>query len=679
MKLLYPEFLWGLLAIIIPIIIHLFNFKKFKREYFSNINLLKEVKLETKNKSKLKHILVLLTRIVAIVLLVLAFCQPYFENGADVVKIDNTVAIYIDNSLSMDAKKEESYLLNEAKEAALDIVSSYSPTDKFLLLTNDFKGKHQRLVNKEEIEQLIDEVEISPINKTLSEVYERQKDLLKSQQNNKELFWVSDFSSNNFDLNNEEVDSSLVVSFIQLEQENKENIYIDSVWFKTPLRTINKEEQLFVRLVNKSENELGVKLNLKINDEIKSILNEQIEGQSTKEVQLNYTIQDKGEQYGEVYLSDYPNPSLTFDDSFLFSYKIKEVSKVLHLYEGSLSNFNPIETVFKDDDNYDVTVKNSSELDNSSLPNYDLLIVENLVNITNGARIEFKKYIENEGSVLMIPNESINLSSYNEFFSLLGIGKLLPKESRAVKINSIAKDDQFFNGVFESVKGKVDLPIISGYYPTSYKTRVESKDLMRLENGVNYFSSIKTKGGNFYFLSSSIRNSSFVEHAIFVPTILKVAENSQLSYPLYYSLGERGLLNVPNDVKEGAVIIKEKNEGLSFMPEYIQLNNRVQLDVHDNILMANHYVLSSEEKTVLPLSYNYDRKESDMTFYSKEDLESAISKFDNPSVFKVYSGESDAENSLQQIITKVKYWKYFIIGALLFFLLEVLIIRFFKL
>lgn len=679
MNLLYPEFLWGVLAIIIPIIIHLFNFKKFKTEYFSNINLLKEVKLETKNKSTLKHLLVLFTRILAIVFLVLAFCQPYFNNnGAKVVKTDNSVAIYIDNSLSMDAQKEESFLLNEAKETALDIVESYSPTDQFLLLTNDFKGKHQRLVNKEEMKKLIDEVEISPINKSLSEVHKRQKELLKNKKNSKELFWLSDFPSNNFDLTNENIDSSLMVNFIQLEQENKANLYIDSVWFTSPLRTINKEEQLHVRLVNNSENELGVKLNLKINGEIKSILNKTIEAKSIKEVLLNYTIQNKGNQYGEVYLSDYPNPSLTFDDRFFFSYNIKEVSNILHLYEGGLIKFNPIETVFKDDDNFEITVKNSSELDYSSLPTYDLIIVENFVNLTNGLQIELKKYIENGGSVFVIPNESINLSSYNDFFGLLGIGKVLAKQNQAVKINSIAKNAPFFRGVFENVKGKVDLPIVNGYYPISYKTRVESKELMRLENGVDYFSLVRIKEGSFYFLSSAIRNSAFVEHAIFVPTLLKVAENSQLSYPLYYEIGERGLLKVPNNVKEGAIVIKEKNGGLAFMPEYIQLNNSVNLDVHNNIITANHYELYSEDKIILPLSYNYDRKESDMTFYSKTDLEEAISKLENPSVFKIYSGETDTENSLQHIITKVKYWKYFILGALIFLLLEVLIIRFLK-
>jgi Na+/H+ antiporter NhaD/arsenite permease-like protein len=81
MGFLYPNFLWALFAILIPVIIHLFYFKRFKKVYFSNTKFLKEIKEETTNKNKIKNLLVLLSRILAIVFLVLAFAQPYFPIG----------------------------------------------------------------------------------------------------------------------------------------------------------------------------------------------------------------------------------------------------------------------------------------------------------------------------------------------------------------------------------------------------------------------------------------------------------------------------------------------------------------------------------------------------------------------------------------------------------------------
>ena len=102
MKFAYPEFLYALFAIAIPIIIHLFNFRKFKKIYFSNVEFLKEVQQETQSKSQLKHLLILLSRILAIAFLVLAFAQPFIPvSDTAITDQNNVVGIYIDNSLML--------------------------------------------------------------------------------------------------------------------------------------------------------------------------------------------------------------------------------------------------------------------------------------------------------------------------------------------------------------------------------------------------------------------------------------------------------------------------------------------------------------------------------------------------------------------------------------------------
>ena len=112
MKFLYPQFLYALGLVAIPIIIHLFNFRKFRTVYFSNVQFLKSVKEKTKSQSQLKHFLILLSRILAITALVLAFAQPYIpvdESSQQAKKY--AVSIYIDNSFSMDAENEQGRLL----------------------------------------------------------------------------------------------------------------------------------------------------------------------------------------------------------------------------------------------------------------------------------------------------------------------------------------------------------------------------------------------------------------------------------------------------------------------------------------------------------------------------------------------------------------------------------------
>ena len=77
MQVAFPLFLIALASILIPLIIHLFYFQRYRTEYFSNVRFLKEVVEEKQTRSRLRNILVLLSRIFFIVFLVLAFAQPF--------------------------------------------------------------------------------------------------------------------------------------------------------------------------------------------------------------------------------------------------------------------------------------------------------------------------------------------------------------------------------------------------------------------------------------------------------------------------------------------------------------------------------------------------------------------------------------------------------------------------
>src|SRR3954466_8318477 len=77
MHFIYPGFLFALFTLSIPVIVHLFNFRRFKKIYFTNVRFLREIKQDTQSKSRLRHLLILISRILAVTFLVLAFAQPY--------------------------------------------------------------------------------------------------------------------------------------------------------------------------------------------------------------------------------------------------------------------------------------------------------------------------------------------------------------------------------------------------------------------------------------------------------------------------------------------------------------------------------------------------------------------------------------------------------------------------
>jgi hypothetical protein len=195
MKFVYSDFLFALLALAIPILIHLFNFKKFKRIEFSNVAFLQEIKQESKSKSRLKEWLILLSRLLAITFLVLAFAQPYIPiSEKQLISGDKGVSIYIDNSFSMNGTGNEGRLLDMAKQYVYKIIDSYPAGQKFQLITSDLSGNTHRSFSKESVEEQLAKLEDSPNSLLIDKVLEKQEQWLGEQNAEAMVSYViSDF------------------------------------------------------------------------------------------------------------------------------------------------------------------------------------------------------------------------------------------------------------------------------------------------------------------------------------------------------------------------------------------------------------------------------------------------------------------------------------------------------
>ncbi|MBK6884084.1 MAG: BatA domain-containing protein [Flavobacteriales bacterium] len=89
MSFLHPAFLWALTALAIPVLIHLFQLRRFKRIDFPNVRFLAEISQQTRARKKVQHWLVLLARLLALACLVLAFAQPYLPSKSGASRPDS--------------------------------------------------------------------------------------------------------------------------------------------------------------------------------------------------------------------------------------------------------------------------------------------------------------------------------------------------------------------------------------------------------------------------------------------------------------------------------------------------------------------------------------------------------------------------------------------------------------
>ena len=76
MSFLAPSLLWGLLAAAVPVIIHLISKRQTQRVDFSTVRFIKELEHDTIRKLKLRQIILLILRTMAVILLVLSFARP---------------------------------------------------------------------------------------------------------------------------------------------------------------------------------------------------------------------------------------------------------------------------------------------------------------------------------------------------------------------------------------------------------------------------------------------------------------------------------------------------------------------------------------------------------------------------------------------------------------------------
>ncbi|HIC31931.1 MAG TPA: hypothetical protein EYO76_08430, partial [Flavobacteriaceae bacterium] len=128
-----PELLYALFLLLIPIIVHLFQLRKFQKEYFTNVAFLKKVQLQTRKSQQIKKWLTLLTRLLLLAAIIIAFAQPYFAK-TNSFNTEKETVIYLDNSFSMQAKGNNGELL---KRAVQDIITSIDENEKFSLITNN--------------------------------------------------------------------------------------------------------------------------------------------------------------------------------------------------------------------------------------------------------------------------------------------------------------------------------------------------------------------------------------------------------------------------------------------------------------------------------------------------------------------------------------------------------------
>ena len=671
-----PLFLFGICAIAIPILIHLFNFRRYKTTYFSNVKLLQEILRKTKRESQLQHLIVLLLRILGIAALAFAFAQPYLPNEKFETQQGTIVSVFVDSSFSMEAQTQQTSLLNEATDAAKKVVEAFSYNDEFVLITNNFAAHEAQIINKDEFLTRLDDVEITPKSKRLEQILHFNQNITaKSQKAQKIAYFISDFQKSQFDFMPLLRDTTQLSFLIPIENKGLNNISIDSCWFDMPVFQVDYNVGLTVRLRNNGKEEV-VKLpvRLYINNEQRALGAMDIKPNSFTDYTLHYTIQQAGIQ--SCMLEIYDNP-ITFDDRFYFVYEVAPSAPIVAIQDKVKNRY--LQALYGSDSLFYYQTMNFHQIDYSAFSSAQLIILDQFEGISTGLVAELEKYVQNGGTLAVFPAEKMDISQWSVFSNALNLPNYQELQANTLRVGSINRESVYFKGALQKSEAEQwEMPTVSHYYTFENKN-VPAEDIMRLENNAPFLTAY-TCGKGRVILSAVALNDFYGnahKNAVFFVPLHNLGLMGQLRTPLYYVIGDNEMVTIPQKAmgSEDIFVLKQRLSGAELIPEQRNMGNETQLFLHSQIQQAGFYEVLKGEVHCATLAFNYQREESNLEYYSEKELEK-IADQSQGRISIVSAHTKDLTRSISDTLSGAALWRYFVIITLACFLAEILLLRF---
>ncbi|MCF6294523.1 MAG: BatA domain-containing protein [Flavobacteriaceae bacterium] len=636
----HPELLYALLLLLIPIIIHLFQLRRFQKVEFTNVQFLKNVVLQTRKSSQLKKWLTLFIRLLLLAAIIVAFAQPYtskFQN----LKINTKTVIYLDNSFSMQAKGEKGELLRRAVQ---DVISVMNDKDEITVFTNSntFKNATKKTVKNEllNLEYTSNQLNYDAVILKGKQLFNKEASTLKH------LVLISDFQQQQKDLIIAP-DSLININLVQLKPINTNNISIDSVYIS---KTNASNIELTVLLKQQDNTVRDISISLFNNDNLiaKTSVN------SNGELKGTFTLPDNNEINGKITIED---ANLQFDNTLYFNINQRPKINVLTI---NSANDNYLKRVFTDDEfSYKATAFN--QLNYNDIEQQSLIVLNELDNLPLALINALKTFSNNGGYILTIPSISIDKSSYNQLFtnySNMVFGSINTSEKKLTTINY---SHPIYSDVFDKKVSNFQYPKVNSFYELTSG----SSPILQFEDGKPFL----LQSGNLFVFSSALnpKNSNFIDSPLIVPTLYNIGRQSLQLPKLYYTIGRENTFDI-NTTMQQDDILKLKSSVAEIIPQQRTYSNKVTITTSETPDLAAIYEIANKTEILEHISYNYNRNESEMSYLSLNTIKNAKITNSIPQIF----------NDIKSDVNVNELWKWFVIFAIILLVLEMLILRYFK-
>ncbi|WP_026713231.1 vWA domain-containing protein [Flavobacterium daejeonense] len=638
----HPEILYFLFLLLIPILVHLFQFRKFKKEYFTNVRFLKSISIQTRKSSQLKKWLLLACRLLLFFCLILAFTQPFFD-AKDSQNRSNETYIILDNSFSMQAKGKKGELL---KRAIQELLETTPENKKFSLLTNTESYWNTDIKS---IRSTLQNLKYSAIPFELNAILVR----INAHPTNakKDIIVISDAVGMN-EKQLKSISKNDLCYFVIPESEQKNNLSIDSVFIAETTNDFYDIEVNLSRFGNEIKSVPVAIYNQK------KLIAKTVANLNSSKKSLHFNIAKQAFQ-GYVSISD---NSLTYDNNYYFSIANTKKTKLISIGKNAKSNF--LQRIYTPDE-FNYSNSELSTLDYNTLEKQDAIVLNELEEIPQALQITLKDFVQKGGNLILIPSVKSSATALTSFMSAFGNFQFKSIETNSKLITKINFDHPLFSGVFENKISNFQYPMTKSSFGISNK---QSAALL-YEDQSPFLSAIQNTSGTVYVFSAALNteNSNFQQSPLIVPVFYKMALFNQNNGVNALTIGNSNAFIVETSLSKDG-ILEIKNEHEQFIPTQQMRNTKVKLTFNDLPQQAGNFEIYNQKQWVENISFNYNRSESNLQQTNTQILSNYPTTDSAESIF----------HRLQSDRMDKQLWKWFVIFALLFLICEMAIIKFLK-
>ncbi|MFN5218162.1 MAG: vWA domain-containing protein [Sphingomonadales bacterium] len=664
MSFLYPVFLSALAILLIPVLVHLFRFRKYRTFRFTRVRLLKEVEIETKNRNRLKHLITLLCRMLALACLVMAFAIP--SCNEDVVRATGKtrVSIYIDNSFSMDNGRDGQILLEAAKQRAREIVNSYGNSGEFQIRTAKVSGYSSRFTTSAEAISFIDEIKIQSGSPQLDGLLQNMAEDLKQAGNAHSAYVISDFQTGFVGAPKSLPElKGVSVYFVKIRSGKRDNIGIDSAWLQKPYLVPGEKNSIQFRVANfSSESLTDFPVKLYTESGLLGTGRISVAANAIGTSSIEFTAENKSYNPGKLVIEEsgaafdnvlYVNLSAHTARNVGISQPNRFVDRVLETqpFLKRNSSVNPF----------------SGQTSGSN----DVFIWTGPGNVSQKQAEAMRDWLSVSGATCIM---AADVNSPNEGMeNIFGLPES-KSENAERRISDKGFSHPFFSGIFEKVPQNMNVPQVKKDLSTS-GANGSGEAILSLENGDPLMLRFSVGKGFLYYFTSPIAEEAgnLVKSPLFLPLLTHAMIAGHANPPLYGISQSKTVLPLHNWEKQGEKPPVLKLNELEVMAEISPSFQGKGVFLGSQPEQAGNYQIKENGtgKQQGCVSVNVSRLESNPNAASEEIMENWRSS----NGIEWISGDK-AIAAFQAKISDTSAWHLFIWLAAVFFALEVLVLVF---